>query len=98
MKKPELQIKSPSDERLVLLMEEASEVIKCASKCLRFGGEENYMMLSEELGDFLYIMQLMTNNREIYDEIVQYSIDSKPIRMEPYTNQTDYSAYNIDRN
>lgn len=52
-----------TDEKLVLLIEEAGEVIHAASKCLRFGYDidhgtgygNNRKKLSQELGDLMGI-------------------------------------------
>jgi hypothetical protein len=53
-------IELTTDEKLVILMEECAEVIKAASKCLRFGFDrsqpgygQNDLVLAAEIGDML---------------------------------------------
>jgi NTP pyrophosphatase (non-canonical NTP hydrolase) len=56
------------EETLVILMEECSEVIKEASKILRFGGDTD--KLCEELGDILCMVELTAKNLDIpYEDI-----------------------------
>lgn len=55
------------EEKLVILMEEASEVIKAASKCLRFGFDcrhpeygKNDLVLAAEIGDMLAMVDSLS--------------------------------------
>lgn len=56
-----------TDDLLVLLMEECSEVIKAASKCIRFGYKreqpeygQNDKVLSGEIGDLLGVIDALS--------------------------------------
>lgn len=64
-----------TDELLVILMEECAEVIKAASKCLRFGFTRNHpsygdndKVLSSEIGDLMGIVQALPLNAELMQE------------------------------
>jgi len=66
-----------TDEKLVILMEECAEVIKAASKCLRFGWDreqegygQNNLVLAEEVGDLLGIIRAIPLDQE---RIAHYS-------------------------
>jgi hypothetical protein len=60
-----------NDELLILLIEECSEVIQAATKCLRFGYDvdhqtgygNNKVVLSREIGDILGIVDVMDLDR-----------------------------------
>lgn len=55
------------DEKLVLLIEECSEVIQAATKCLRFGFDGNHIpeyginrdVLAQEIGDMLGVIDAL---------------------------------------
>lgn len=73
-----------TDELLVVLMEECAEVIKAASKCLRFGYTRNHpsygdndKVLSSEIGDLLGVVIALPLDS---DSIVE-ARDSKMRRM-----------------
>jgi hypothetical protein len=66
-----------TEEKLVILMEECAEVIKAASKCLRFGWDrkqegygQNDLVLAEEVGDLLGIIRAIPLDNE---RIAHYS-------------------------
>ena len=46
------------EEVLLLLQEEAAEVIQAVSKVKRFGAENNINDLCKEIGDLMYIIEL----------------------------------------
>lgn len=56
-------------EILLILQEEGAEVIQAVSKCMRFGPDQmkpgkertNISMLEEEIGDFLAMVELLTD-------------------------------------
>lgn len=73
-----------TDELLVVLMEECAEVIKAASKCLRFGYTRNHpsygdndKVLSSEVGDLLGVVMALPLDSDL---IVEHR-DSKMRRM-----------------
>jgi len=64
-----------TDEKLVILMEECAEVIKAASKCLRFGYTRNHpsygdndKVLSSEVGDLLGIVESLPLDATLMQE------------------------------
>jgi NTP pyrophosphatase (non-canonical NTP hydrolase) len=56
-------------EIMLILQEEGAEVIQAVSKCMRFGPDQikpnkevsNIGMLEEEIGDFLAMVELLTD-------------------------------------
>ena len=54
---------------MLILQEEGAEVIQAVSKCMRFGPDQikplkevtNIAMLEEEIGDFLAMVELLTD-------------------------------------
>jgi len=62
------------DECLVLLVEECSEVIQAATKCLRFGWDRefpdygvNHQVLAREAGDLLGVIDALELRQDIID-------------------------------
>jgi hypothetical protein len=62
------------DEKLVILIEECSEVIKAATKCLRFGWSGNHPeygvnheVLAEEVGQFLALVDVLNLDQKIIE-------------------------------
>lgn len=60
-----------TDELLVILAEECAEVIKAATKCLRFGWDrkqkgygQNNLVLAEEIGDLMGIIRAIPLDQE----------------------------------
>ena len=61
------------DELLVILIEECSEVIKAATKCLRFGFDANHIpeygvnsaVLASEVGDLFAVAKALPLNFEL---------------------------------
>lgn len=81
-------------ERLTLLIEECSEVIKCATKILRFGpesnkddsGRTNKDLLENEIGDLKCIINLMETHKEIEtDKISSFTLE-KFVKLKKYTD------------
>lgn len=81
-------------ERLVILAEECSEVQQIVCKIIRHGFEShnphddnrttNRELLEKELGDLLYAIDLLFNNRDVNDLTVSGHEISAPIRKKPY--------------
>jgi NTP pyrophosphatase (non-canonical NTP hydrolase) len=82
----------PEIERLDLLVEECSEVIKAAQKIKRFGywsthggsHPPNIDMLMEELGDLLATITMMERGGEVSREQIEVARQNKLHRMRPY--------------
>ena len=72
-------------ERLTLLIEECSEVIKASTKILRFGNSTtNLKALEEEIGDCSYVMDMLAQNDDVKVENIIESYMSKPDRMREF--------------
>lgn len=81
-------------ERLVLLMEESSEVIKCAAKVMRFGYDSinpyapqdgtNLNQLQLEMGDYDAIVSLMSINGDIDLEAINERHANKYTKLHTY--------------
>lgn len=78
------------EELLVILQEEAAEVTQCVAKCIRFGmnsihhDKSNQSRLEEELGDFLAILKLISEETDLdYNHIFE-CVDLKLIKVEKY--------------
>lgn len=85
------------EERLYLLIEECSEVIKCATKILRFGYDSinpyaphegtNLNQLQLEMGDIQAVQRLMFANADFdYNAVVSRSA-SKYEKLQTYLGQ-----------
>lgn len=68
-------------ERLAMLFEEASEIIQIAGKTFRHGyksyhpadiGVDNIEYLSQEIGDFLGILDKMIELSDVDEEVIAY--------------------------
>lgn len=76
-----------SDEKqnLEILAEEAAEVVRIKSKCIRFGlddfhpknGEVNRISLAREIGHFQFMVGLLTDNGTIAQEEIDTGFDEK---------------------
>jgi len=72
-------------ERLVLMMEECSEVIQACSKIIRFGtDEQNIKSLETEIGDVSWIMEMMIQAGDIDEGSVIETYRGKAERMKDY--------------
>jgi hypothetical protein len=85
-------------ERLEMLAEEASEVIKNVMKILRHGYESshpdnpeitNRQLLEEEIGDFLGILEQMELKEDVQAVNVAYYKQEKWKKALPYTHHQD---------
>ena len=59
---------------LVITMEECGELIQACSKMLRFGEEQDYTQLQEEIGDVMCMIEILrdgglVNDKQIADRI-----------------------------
>lgn len=92
----EIPVKLPSDaerERLVLLIEECSEVQKQACKILRFGWKDihpitkvdNKTILEEELGDLDAVIDLFHLNGEISISKISEAYQKKQEKLKKFT-------------
>ena len=70
------------EELLVLLTEEAGEVIQAATKCIRFTWDEdwpgygvNHEVLAKEVGDLLGVVDALGLDKDIIDEYRLHKID-----------------------
>ena len=78
------------EELLVILQEEAAEVSQCASKCIRFGMNvthkemSNRARLEEELGDFLAIVKLISEETKLDDDHLFACVDAKLLKVEKF--------------
>ena len=62
------------EEMLVITMEECGELIQACSKMLRFGKEQDYTQLQEEIGDVMCMIEILrdgglVNDKQIADRI-----------------------------
>jgi|TARA_B110000285_G_scaffold197030_1_gene228395 NTP pyrophosphatase (non-canonical NTP hydrolase) len=62
------------EEMLVITMEECGELIQACSKMLRFGEEQDYTQLQEEIGDVMCMIEILrdggfVNDKQIADRI-----------------------------
>jgi hypothetical protein len=62
------------DDKLIILIEECGEVIKAATKCLRFGWDRisptygiNHLVLAEEIGDLFGMVDSLDLDRSIIE-------------------------------
>lgn len=75
---------------MVILQEEAAEVSQCAAKCIRFGMDathkemSNRARLEEELGDFLAIVKLISEETTLNDDHLFACVDAKLLKVENY--------------
>jgi NTP pyrophosphatase (non-canonical NTP hydrolase) len=91
------KLTAAQEERLTLLIEECSEVIKCATKVLRFGYDSinpyapqdgtNLNQLQLELGDLFAIKRLMANNEDIDVKAIAGRAVSKYNKLHTYLRQ-----------
>lgn len=58
-----------NNELLLVLQEEAAEIIHAASKILRFGdNEDNRTRLENEIGDFMGVLKLLSDEKYLSGE------------------------------
>jgi NTP pyrophosphatase (non-canonical NTP hydrolase) len=83
------------NEALVILMEEASEVAKAASKCIRFSEDKDYVRLEEEIGDFLCVYQWLIDEEIVDPEKVELQIPKKKEKLKKYSRLYTDIAYKM---
>ncbi len=74
-------------ERLAILAEECGEVIQAVGKILRhgWGGQvDNRTNLEKEIGDIVYITDLMSRHNDIYIPRVGSYASEKAVRIQQY--------------
>lgn len=85
-------------ERLVLLIEECSEVQHVASKILRFGYDganpsdniRNRYLLERELGDLFAVIKLMKERSDIDRDMIDRAMKSKYLKLVDVNNKCIY--------
>lgn len=80
------QLSAAEAERLAILAEEASEVVKCCMKILRhghrhYGTETNRQALERELGDAAHAVDRMAKAGDIDATKILERMQSKPIHI-----------------
>lgn len=88
------------EERIYLLVEEASEIIQVAQKVLRFGWNSSHPktgnvpnrdLLEQEIGDFQAALAMMVANGDVDKDNIEHAQDMKNIRMRQFLkHQTIY--------
>ena len=73
-------------EVLQILQEECAEVIQAASKCVRFGTEENLLHLEKELGDVLCILDILHQHDMVSLTNLDQFVAEKYEKLEKYSN------------
>ncbi len=72
-------------ELYVILMEECGEVIKAASKRIRFGHKENDYRLDEEIGDLLCIVESLERIGKLDNKTIEDSKLKKRIKLRKWS-------------
>ena len=62
---------------LVITMEECGELIQACSKMLRFGEDQDYTQLQEEIGDVMCMIEILKDGGLVSDEQIQERIKVK---------------------
>ena len=65
------------EELLVITMEECGELIQACSKMLRFGEDQDYTQLQEEIGDVMCMIEILKDGGLVSDEQIQERIKVK---------------------
>lgn len=73
-------------EILQILQEECAEVIQAASKCVRFGTEENLLHLEREIGDIVCILDIMHKHDMVSHTKLDEYVAEKYEKLEKYSN------------
>lgn len=81
-------------ERLAILLEELGEAQQCIGKILRHGyesynpvvdtGRTNRRELEQELGDIVYVIMLMSGNRDVSRAAIERRSDEKREKIKQY--------------
>jgi NTP pyrophosphatase (non-canonical NTP hydrolase) len=81
------------EELLIILMEESAEVSQAASKVMRFGlvsthplesPQTNQLRLETEIGDFMAIVKLLTEEYNLNMDNIIAAADAKLVKVEKY--------------
>jgi len=81
------------EELLIILSEECAEVAQAATKCIRFGmasthngqiPESNQLRLEKEIGDFMAMVRLLTEEYNLNMDNVIAAADAKLIKVEKF--------------
>jgi NTP pyrophosphatase (non-canonical NTP hydrolase) len=80
------------EELLIILSEECAEVQQAAIKCVRFGkasthpdsSESNQLKLEREIGDFMAMVRLLTEEYNLNMDNIIESADAKLIKVEKF--------------
>lgn len=62
---------------LVITMEECGELIQACSKMLRFGEDQDYTQLQEEIGDVMCMIEILRDGGLVSEEQIQERIQVK---------------------
>lgn len=82
----EIQKMTYEQELLTVLMEEAAEVIQEASKCIRFGVEDNMAHLEKEIGDLMCLIELLHQHDHISFTRLERFVEEKRTKLKKYSN------------
>lgn len=82
----DIQKMTYDQELLTILMEEAAEVIQEASKCIRFGTEENMAHLEKEIGDLMCMVALLHEHDYIAFTRLDRYVEEKREKLKKYSN------------
>lgn len=81
------------EELLIILSEECAEVQQAATKCIRFGmasthngqiPESNQLRLEKEIGDFMAMVRLLTEEYNLNMDNIIEAADAKLIKVEKF--------------
>lgn len=73
-------------EVLQILQEECAEVVQEASKCVRFGTEENLLRLEKEIGDVLCMLDILHKHDMVSFTRLEEHIQAKYEKLKTYSN------------
>jgi NTP pyrophosphatase (non-canonical NTP hydrolase) len=65
------------EEMLVITMEECGELIQACSKMLRFGEDQDYTQLQEEIGDVMCMIEILRDGGLVSDKQIADRIKVK---------------------
>ena len=91
LKERQINMNEREREILLILQEESAEVIQAVSKIFRFGhdtvwdGQSNKDHLTEEIGDFLAMVQIMVDTGMIYQTEVVNAKHKKIAKLEKWS-------------
>lgn len=79
--------KMPYDQELLtILAEEAAEVVKEASKCIRFGVSDNMPYLEKEIGDLMCMIDLLHQHDHVSFTRMERYVEDKREKLKKYSN------------